>query len=701
MQIDFEPARKNTVCSTFAILLSVLTFTGFALLLASWWTPNLKPYLAQARQTTVLPMEYFKPEPVEKALYVYAVLLSPFLLLLYYWLAGRLWAALPGSARGQAYWASVIMAASLAALLFVADFSAVSPFKGFTNLRVFCSALFFYRFPLVFAFLFPALALFFFIGLPKITGRLRKSVAILSHACLVFLTLLLFFYFLFTPAAVHSNTGEYYTHFAAVFDSQAQVAAGHPLLVDGFRNTYGLYAQMLQPLFWLTGLTVFKFSLTMALMMAATIVCLFFTLRMAVRSRAVFLLGFIATVYFERIYLYFAPFPERAYQYCPIRTFFPAVSLLLVAAYLLKDRKKLYLPIFAVNSLGVLWNFELGMVCWLSWLILLVYEEITARRGMALVWRVSAHLLTGAAFLAATFFGYSLIIRIVYGQFPDFGLGFGTLFTFSNLGGGMLPMPLWNPWHLLALTCLAGLLYGVRAFLNRETTPRASLIVYIAVLGAGLFGYYQGRSHDNCLMTVLKPTILLLVLFMDEAWVSFQADHGANRLHPLRVLFLLLALFILSQGVLSLTSGVPAFCKVIREDLIEAPAHPLGNAVQNIAFLKRHAAPGESVLIISDYQGIYHAESKTSSPYPIGTVDITTRAEMDRLLKTLFSAPPRKIFWEPHSFIVPFMQEDINEMIANAVTAGRFRVLDKNGSIYLLEPAAADGTPAPAGGKGN
>src|SRR5262249_9594987 len=151
-------------------------------------------------------------------------------------------------------------------------------------------------------------------------------------------------------------------HFAAAFNSVVQVHFGKALLIDG-RGQYGLYAHFLQPLFALGGLSVLKFTLVMALLLAASYVALWVVLRQAVRNQLVALCGFFALVFTGWLSLRFPKdgrfqWVDPYFQYHPIRFLFPTLLVLLGWKYFRQPSRRLYGGTTVLLSVGVLWNFD-------------------------------------------------------------------------------------------------------------------------------------------------------------------------------------------------------------------------------------------------------------------------------------------------------------------------------------------------------
>src|SRR5262249_110267 len=144
-----------------------------------------------------------------------------------------------------------------------------------------------------------------------------------------------------------------------------------------------------------------------------------------------------------------------------------------------------------------------------------------------------------------------------------------------------------------ALVYLAGLAYAATALVHRTDTPRARLVLLLSVLGAGLFAYYQGRSHPHVLMLACWPCFLLMALFLAEllAWSA-----GVRR--PLAAVAAGLMAWFLAGSSWSLFAQA--------EFVRDAVARPFGiladrrpsPVAAEVELLRRHCSPGEEVLLV-------------------------------------------------------------------------------------------------------
>ena len=180
---------------------------------------------------------------------------------------------------------------------------------------------------LYFLFILPillVLVFFRFKKTPEIIKFLNKysyRIAILFILCLSFLALSI-------SSFKFPYTFENKFDFNAIFYSVVQVFNGHPMLVDGFTNTYGLYPHFITPFLKITGLSVLNFSLLMGLLLASCFIMIFVFLRKNIENHWVtiltFSLVFFQTYAYGKIATNFDPY----FAIHPIRWLFPCLLLI-------------------------------------------------------------------------------------------------------------------------------------------------------------------------------------------------------------------------------------------------------------------------------------------------------------------------------------------------------------------------------------
>ena len=103
---------------------------------------------------------------------------------------------------------------------------------------------------------------------------------------------------------------------------------------------------------------------------------IFFGLRKIISNNLVVFFTFLAIIYFGYFYYLFNGDFDFYYQYKSIRMIFPAIILFSVFTYILNPKKILYLLIIFISSLSILWNFDSGIICFLSFYIYILYERL-------------------------------------------------------------------------------------------------------------------------------------------------------------------------------------------------------------------------------------------------------------------------------------------------------------------------------------
>jgi hypothetical protein len=300
-----------------------------------------------------------------------------------------------------------------------------------------------------------------------------------------------------------------------------------------------------------------------------------------------------------------------------------------------KSMKQLvYCGAFCLCAAGIAWNIETGLISMIAWVIFLSWDSLLHGRGQGKGKMVLTLVSHAATAVLAFFLMFGLLLFYTWsrsGSIPDFRniLFFQTLFY--QYGFYMLPMPLIHPWNLVVLTYAVGICLGV-GFLIRHRTggafgtdpmeqDRVSMVFTAAILGAGLFVGYQGRSHDYNLICVFWPAFFLLTIFSDVLWDRWLHRGADSRFPASRYTLLpltLLTLFMLFFYTPYITQITPVLWKRM-EYQIQSVIRPQDSHADNLAaitsFMKRYFSPGEEGLIFSEkYQTIFYISTETVNP---------------------------------------------------------------------------------------
>ena len=399
------------------------------------------------------------------------------------------------------------------------------------------------------------------------------------------------------------NEAIFAVSFNAFFHSVVQVHLGKQLLVD-FDNQYGLYPHFLEPLFRVVGLSVYTLTIAMGILTCLAFWCFHRFMRRETGDRLLSFLGLTTLVSF----CYFAgrvTLPDLYLQYHPLRILFPALSLITVQRFANGPTPRLVALLAALGATATLWNPDSGLVVLIAAFLLVGYDALLRRRASELPWR----LLLGFAAAAAVVCGFSLVMRLQYGSFPDYLRLLVYPKAYYLAGGISYPMNPFGLWVAVVLVYAAALLRSLAALADGEDTPRARLYFYLPVLGLGLFSYYQGRSVLGNLLASSYPAMLLCILFAgDLRRRQLSRVPDADRLAA----FSLLALLCFSLPSLAAIS--PKLIGHIAEKVRFTRSRQEGDVLKDARFIRYYVKAGGDAVMMSKHSGLLHLITRTTNP---------------------------------------------------------------------------------------
>ena len=626
---DFAPA-----CFTF---FAGLGFLALLLLgIAKWYRPDTAHLIQEATKLlTAAAATQLAPEPVERLQYVLSVVLVPLFLLVCLPTLGRFCRGAAERGRRLYTWAAI-------ALLLAGTMA--TPFLTYQALKK--SAFFYVRAGVLLThwlaytlLLFPCVALLAFFADKRWVSWIGR---IVLYSVSGYLAVIVFFAGLFDrdsilPWALHINP---------VIYPLAQVMAGKTLLVN-CASLYGLYPHFLQPLYQIFPLSVYSFTVVMAILLVACLAAQWVFLRTVTKNDFVLLAGFAAAV----LYSYVRPRFDPYFQYWPIRLLSPSLLLALSALYLRGIGKRwIYYVTFLSSALATLWNLDTGLVVLSAWLLLVSYTELFRNPWRASVRPILWHALTAFGSLFLVHGGYALFAFLRSGAWPDWGMTAKYYKLFSHYGYFMLPMArLPHMWGIVVAVYVAALVVAIHGLLRKEKEVLCGSLFLLAILGAGLFGYYNGRSHDHCVVPLLYVPILIITLLADDILSGVKDGNRAYfKVLPLGALLLyfcasaLPSVFTLGQWLRSDGS--------IQAGSSASVQGSQGMNSRNIEFIRKQTRPGERIFILvrGDLGGIYYAESSTASVLDLpSSTDWFFASDMRKMETFLGENKSTKVFVGP------------------------------------------------------
>ncbi len=451
--------------------------------------------------------------------------------------------------------------------------------------------------------------------------------------------------------SVFNDKGRYTgcNHFNATFFPMVQVYQGKALLID-CPSQYGLYPHLLQPLFALTGLTVFSFTLVMGLLSAASFAALWWFLARACENKSAALIGFAALLFNTWFSFVRHTGLDFYFQYFPIRFVFPALMVLLAWRQLRRPSRRLYWGLLIFLAVGVLWNLDAGLPTLLTWTMTLCFAELFGADWRSGARRIAGHLAATCGVLAATVALYSAVIRLRFGAFPDCRQLLEYQRLYFVAGFYKLPMSPPTTWVLVGLVYLAGFAYAAVSLTQRKETPRAKIVFLLSVLGVGLSSYYQGRSHPRVLLLAWWPCHLLIALFFDD--LLLRVKEMPARLLPwfatvVLAWFLAGSAYSLIPEVGFIGDAIAANYRAMSDPKIPPQRQ------EDVALLKRLVPPGEKVLLASRYAAFLHLVSHRSALNPASLPDqMVLMEEFRRLNELLAQSPSTKVLFDKNVFML-------------------------------------------------
>lgn len=462
-------------------------------------------------------------------------------------------------------------------------------------------------------------------------------------------SLLIAWTYITTTYLFGSNTYHCNAYLASVY----KVMHGYTLFID-FNSLYGQYAYVLAPLAKLLGGTELSFSILMAGCVFVICTCWAGTLRRVIKNRAVAFCGFGSAVYIA--FVYFRLRAKYMYlQYIPHRMLFPSLILYCAAVESCRAAAgQKYRAVKAVGytlcAFGLFWNIETGLICLLAFMLLQLYlyaqtYDLKDRqfwmKALEEAGWVAACLV---AFAAATW----IVACVRTGVSISIVDTLTGIFFFSSKGFFMIRMKLLHPWLLpvlLYMSALAESIRHIRCFAPEKTPGRniSAMLFFLPVLGIGLFSYYEGRSHNNCLVLVLYPAALLFSVYCDilldryhnEGWKRLSGASIWNRIKA-NIYAVYCACF---GGALIALCLLLAFTfatnRNMQEALVPKKAVESPYAAIKGALLERSIEADQVDFLITDADLLY-CNMEKATPMPVAAkCDWLLWSEVDRVIAYL------------------------------------------------------------------
>lgn len=483
-----------------------------------------------------------------------------------------------------------------------------------------------------------------------------------------------------------TRSGVWSTHADPVMYALSQVVAGKTLMVD-LPSQYGLFPEMIGPLFKFVGLSVFKFSVFFAILQVLSMSALFYILSRLVKIKILRLIVGLALIMltFETT-LFVVGIPERYFQYWPVRFFWPAMSLLVFFWFSTRRTILRAAVVSLVGVIGLLWNLDSGLFITIVFAAYLVARLITVIIGKRLNPPIPNELWTPRKYAIAITIHVAITVIVIAAFLAAMSWKAGEHLNafwlleyqkiFYSLGLMMLPLPQrLDPWMTVLGVYLISLLSALAKWRHRVPLLRDDLVFFMSMLGLGLFVYYEGRSHVLNLITVCWPAVMLCAIQSDQILRAIRAD----LLPPAQMAIPVAAsAFLLTAGS-AFMYNVP---QLVRDTVRQFGTRGVTEEhfVRNeIDFIKQNARGQHECLILSQRQGIYYSETGLASPLRgPGLVEILLKADEQKIVSSFLTRRLNCVFYGIGGFTDAGLKISMTDILQHYV------VIDKNADNTML-----------------
>jgi len=652
--------RKEFLVWFLSILVSTLIYLACARLILAFYHPDITAALEYAKQNfnIVYGMFDFEPEPIESILFLSGAFIYFFGLIACYWLfSGIIKKMLAGKALNVYFTAANITGILLVVVIGWLGLIAQNPFAdhvqnihdetGKLNLDFYFIGTFIYdHFLFYFFVVFPLLVLLFFWMSGQSEKKAENFTRITRYFVLIFCTsviIIVFFISIFRFPYTFQN----FFDTNIVYYSVVQVFRGSPMLVDNFKNTYGLYPHFLAPILKITGLSMLSFTTIMAFLLTLCFGMLYYLLVKIVSNPLLVLFGFTSVFFMAYMYVRLILPYDPCFAIWPIRWVFPFMLMVFSYVYYENRNRLIYYGSMALFALGILWNPDFGLLTYMVLIAFFCYLEFDAKPTKVILKNIVLHCITALFIGFASFMMFGALVKIFYGGFPAFAEIFTTLRVHALVGYGMLPMPVgFHPYMLVVIVLVTGILYSARAMVRRRITQRDAVVFVLTISGAGAFEYYVGRSHNWNLCIVFPTVFLLLTIFADDL-------AGLMKSRKIFTPIFSLILFILSISFFQTVYAFKEITSLMFENENKETMRPFREKMSRSAdFIRSRTRENEPVLIFmnNEHQSLMYGLSGTKAILNPGFNELFLKADYKRILDFLIKNDSVKIFFDPESY---------------------------------------------------
>lgn len=473
-----------------------------------------------------------------------------------------------------------------------------------------------------------------------------------------------------------------YAHFAGVIYPIFKVAGGLTLNVD-FHNIYGNYAYIYLLISKIFG----PWNMDKIIYFNVGLLCVLwglvgFTVYRFTKNKLLFLCIFISFVYFTggqgQYYL----------QTNPLRTINFAFIWFWAGLILFGKEKhnKIFIPLgFLINAVGLIWNFESGLISLISYSAFLVYRQaLTETVKNKHFYRKSFGYLLGALLTIVS--AISVCVLIPYfrtGNVVSVREILWGIDVFYKVGFAMIKISPLHPWFIPLIFYFIALIIALNPVLKlrRIKNPHLPFLFLTALIGLGFYSYYQGRSHFDCLLAVVFPVPIIMGYLIERLKIILRIFARIKQLKPiyktLRIWNILLCCTLFFTTLFACACGINY--EGLKEKFFPASKKEISDEAIKISlwdghkdFIMRLSGEKDLVMLVIGAP-VFYQKIGVKDVYPFTPLDdVNLKSDYDKILDYLETHKSTILFSE--YYLETFKKYAPNRM--NKILAEREKTME-------------------------